>query len=138
MKIKFVMIFVTIFYFTSCDSAPKNPLIGVWELEASSWNGENMTLEEPKMVKVFTNNHVIFNYYEPNLIENETLLATAFGNYSFADGKLKEVIKNHTRSDNIGNEYDIEVTMGAQNNSYTQTLTFGEDVVLVEKWKRIE
>ena len=36
--------------------------------------------------------------------------------YSFADGKLKEVIKNHTRSDNIGNEYDIEVTMGAQNN----------------------
>ena len=59
MKIKFVTVFVTIFYFTSCDSAPKNPLnwcLGTENYDLAYPHGmveENMTLEEPKMVKVF-------------------------------------------------------------------------------------
>ena len=126
------------FLFISCENSSSNPLVGTWELESASWNGENMEIREPRMVKVFTEKYVIFNYYESNLVENETLLAAAFGEYTFMNGTLKEIIKNHTRADNIGNEYDIDVKMDSDRNAYTQTLKFNDEVTLIETWKRIE
>ena len=126
------------FLFISCENSSNNPLVGTWELENSSWNGENMEILEPRMVKVFTDKYVIFNYYESNLVENDTLLATAFGKYTFTNGTLKEVIKNHTRSENIGNEYNIDVEIDSDGKTYTQTVKFNDEFTLVETWKRIE
>ena len=54
------------------------------------------------------------------------------------NGTLKEIIKNHTRADNIGNEYDIDVKMDSDRNAYTQTLKFNDEITLIETWKRIE
>ena len=138
MNINKAIIGLVAFLFISCENSNSNPLVGTWELESASWNGENMEIREPRMVKVFTEKYVIFNYYESNLIENETLLAAAFGEYTFMNGTLKEIIKNHTRADNIGNEYDIDVKMDSDRNAYTQTLKFNDEVTLIETWKRIE
>ena len=57
---------------------------------------------------------------------------------TFINGTLKEIIKNHTRADNIGNEYDIDVKMDSDRNAYTQTLKFNDEVTLIETWKRSE
>lgn len=138
MNFKKAVIGLVTFLFISCENSSSNPLVGTWELESASWNGENMEIREPRMVKVFTEKYVIFNYYESNLVENETLLAAAFGEYTFMNGTLKEIIKNHTRADNIGNEYDIDVKMDSDRNAYTQTLKFNDEVTLIETWKRIE
>tara|TARA_Y100000813_G_scaffold196196_1_gene179297 strand:+ start:899 stop:1315 length:417 start_codon:yes stop_codon:yes gene_type:complete len=138
MNLKKAVIGLVTFLFISCENSNNNPLVGTWELESASWNGENMEIREPRMVKVFTEKYVIFNYYESNLVENETLLAAAFGEYTFMNGTLKEIIKNHTRADNIGNEYDIDVKMDSDRNAYTQTLKFNDEVTLIETWKRIE
>ena len=138
MNFKKAVIVLVTFLFISCENSNINPLVGTWELESASWNGENMEIREPRMVKVFTEKYVIFNYYESNLVENETLLAAAFGEYTFMNGTLKEIIKNHTRADNIGNEYDIDVKMDSDRNAYTQTLKFNDEVTLIETWKRIE
>ena len=126
------------FLFISCENSSNNPLVGTWELESSSWNGENIEILEPRMVKVFTDKYVIFNYYESNIVQNDTLLATAFGEYSFMNGTLKEIIKNHTRAENIGNEHDIDVEIGLEGKTYTQTVKFNDEATLVETWKRIE
>ena len=138
MNFKNAIIGLVTFLFISCENSNNSPLVGVWELEGSLWNGEKMEIFEPRMVKVFTDKYVIFNYYESNLVENDTLLAAAYGEYTFINGTLKEVIKNHTRSENIGNEYSIDVEMDSDGKKYTQTVKFNDEFTLVETWKRIE
>ena len=61
MNFKKAVIGLVTFLFISCENSNNNPLVGTWELESASWNGENMEIREPRMVKVFTEKYVIFN-----------------------------------------------------------------------------
>ena len=42
MNFKKAVIVLVTFLFISCENSNNNPLVGTWELESASWNGENM------------------------------------------------------------------------------------------------
>ena len=44
MNFKNAIIGLVTFLFISCENSNNNPLVGAWELEGSSWNGEKMEL----------------------------------------------------------------------------------------------
>ena len=70
-----------------------------------------MTIKEPRMVKIFTDSVIIYQYYDQNLFcgdsAKKTVLATGYGKYFYSKVMLKESILNHSNKNLIGSEYDI-------------------------------
>ena len=63
----------------SCSTGDKNPIEGVWELDRMSWNDTTFTLLEPRQVKIYTDSHVMYSWY--NISEDSTL-SVGFGTYT--------------------------------------------------------
>ena len=123
-----------------CCNQP-NKLVGVWQLESSSWNDSSMLVKEPRMVKIFTDSIMIYQYYDQDLFcgdsTKKTALATGYGKYFYSKGKLKESILNHSNKNRIGEEYDIEISFSEDSNTYYQSMDFNNSRYK-EVWKRIE
>ena len=123
-----------------CCNKP-NKLVGVWQLESSSWNDSSMLVKEPRMVKIFTDSIMIYQYYDQDLFcgdsTKKTALATGYGKYFYSKGKLKESILNHSNKNRIGEEYDIEISFSEDSNTYYQSMDFNNSRYK-EVWKRIE
>ena len=123
-----------------CCNQP-NKLVGVWQLESSSWNDSSMLVKEPRMVKIFTDSIMIYQYYDQDLFcgdsTKKTALATGYGKYFYSKGKLKENILNHSNKNRIGEEYDIKISFSEDSNTYFQSMDFNNSKYK-EVWKRIE
>ena len=122
-----------------CNQA--NKLVGVWQIESLSWNDSSMLVKEPRMVKIFTDSIMIYQYYDQDLFcgdsTKKTALATGYGKYFYSKGKLKESILNHSNKHRIGEEYDIEISFSEDSNTYYQSMDFNNSKYK-EVWKRIE
>ncbi len=118
-----------------------NKLVGVWQLESSSWDDSLMTVKEPRMVKIFTDSIMIYQYYDQNLFcgdsTKKSVLATGYGKYLYSMGKLNESIINHTDKNLVGSEYDIEISFSEDSNTYYQSMNFNNSKY-DEVWKRIQ
>ena len=118
-----------------------NKLVGVWELENATWNDSSMTIIEPRMVKIFTDSNMIYQYYDQNLFcgdsTKKSVLATGYGKYLYSMGKLNESIINHTDKSLVGSEYDIEISFSEDSNTYYQSMNFNNSKY-DEVWKRIQ
>lgn len=147
---KFILpISVSLLLFSCINSSQKsneccnqpNKLVGVWELQNATWNDSSMTIKEPRMVKIFTDSVMIYQYYDQNLFcgdsAKKTVLATGYGKYFYSKGKLKESILNHSNKNLIGSEYDIEINFSKDSNTYYQSMDFNNSKYK-EAWKRIE
>ena len=144
-----ISISVSLLLFSCINSSPKNneccnqsnKLIGVWELENATWNDSSMTIIEPRMVKIFTDSIMIYQYYDQNLFcgdsTKKSVLATGYGKYLYSMGKLNESIINHTDKNLVGSEYDIEISFSEDSNTYYQSMNFNNSKY-DEVWKRIQ
>ena len=149
MNMKFLLSTLVSLLLFSCVNSSKNnkccnqlnKLVGVWQLESSSWNDSSMLVKEPRMVKIFTDSIMIYQYYDQDLFcgdsTKKTALATGYGKYFYSKGKLKESILNHSNKNRIGEEYDIEISFSEDSNTYYQSMDFNNSRYK-EVWKRIE
>ena len=149
MNMKFLISTLVSLLLFSCVNSSKNnkccnqpnKLVGVWQLESSSWNDSSMLVKEPRMVKIFTDSIMIYQYYDQDLFcgdsTKKTALATGYGKYFYSKGKLKESILNHSNKNRIGEKYDIEISFSEDSNTYYQSMDFNNSKYN-EVWKRIE
>ena len=63
----------------SCSTGDKNPIEGVWELDRMSWNDTTITTLEPRQVKIYTDSHVMYSWYD---ISEDSTLSVGFGTYT--------------------------------------------------------
>ena len=63
----------------SCSTRDKNPIEGVWELDRMSWNYTTITPLEPRQVKIYTDSHVMYSWYD---ISEDSTLSVGFGTYT--------------------------------------------------------
>ena len=115
-----------------------NPALqGVWEIASTSYDDEVVTLRDPRQIKIFTSERVIYTYYYEVSEEQPHYLSVGHGTYSYEAGSLTETIENHSNPDLIGETFEVEVSVSADGNSFTQVVDLGK-YVLRETWTRIE
>lgn len=112
-------------------------LRGVWEIASTSYDDETIALREPRQIKIFTSERVIYTYYYEVSQQQPHYLSVGHGTYSYADGILKETIVNHSNPDLIGQIFEVTVLVSEDDNSFTQVVDLGK-YVLRETWARVE
>ena len=121
--------------FSASAEAPS--LQGVWQIARTVYDGEAQALRQPKQVKVFTERHFFYTYYDPNLGTAEPLLSAGHGTYTLNNGALSETIENHTNPALIGETFIVTVELSDDGNAFEQTVDLGK-YLLKERWVRIE
>ena len=115
-----------------------NPALqGVWEIASTSYDDEVVTLREPRQIKIFTSERVIYTYYYEVSEQHPHYLSVGHGTYSYEDGSLTETIENHSSPDLIGQTFEVEVSVSSDGNTFTQVVDLGK-YVLRETWARVE
>ena len=71
-------------------------LQGVWENASTSYDDEAVTLREPRQIKIFTSERVIYTYYYEVSEQQPHYLSVSHGTYLYADGILRETFFNHS------------------------------------------
>ncbi len=118
-------------------SAETPSLTGVWQIQSTVYDGEEQQIRQPKQVKIFTEGHFFYTYYDPNLGTAEPLLSTGHGTYILNNGKLSETIENHTNPALVGETFNVTVELSEDGNAFEQTVDLGK-YLLKERWVRIE
>ena len=106
----------------------------MWELDRMSWNDTTITPLEPRQVKIYTDSHVMYSWY--NISEDSTL-SIGFGTYTYTSGIMTKTITNHNNPEFLGQSFSFKVKLNNQNSSFDQDVMFGDNK-LSETWKRIE
>ncbi len=130
-------ILLTILLFTATTVSAEPTLRGTWEIASTFYDEEAVTLREPRQIKIFTPERVIYTYYFEVSEEKPHYLSVGHGTYSYEAGSLTETIENHSNPDLIGETFEVEVSVSADGNSFTQVVDLGK-YVLRETWTRIE
>ena len=112
-------------------------LRGVWQIASTSYDDEVITLREPRQIKIFTSERVIYTYYYEVSEEQPHYLSVGHGTYSYDAGSLTETIENHSNPDLIGETFKVEVSVSADGDTFTQVVDLGK-YVLRETWARVE
>ena len=112
-------------------------LRGVWEIASTSYDDETIALREPRQIKIFTSERVIYTYYYEVSEQQPNYLSVGHGTYSYADGILRETIVNHSNPDLIGQIFEVTVSVSEDASSFTQVVDLGK-YVLRETWTRVE
>lgn len=112
-------------------------LQGVWQISSTTYDGETVDPPEPPQIKIFTAKRVIYTYYNPLSDDQPAYLSVGHGTYAYENGSLSETIENHSNSDLIGETFEVEVSVSADGNTFTQVVDLGK-YVLRETWTRIE
>ena len=76
--------------------AETGSLVGVWQIQSTVYDGKEQSIRTPEQIKIFTEEHVFYTYYDPNLGTAEPLLSVGHGTYTLNDGTLSETIVNHS------------------------------------------
>ena len=115
-----------------------NPTLqGVWEISSTSYDDEVVNPREPRQIKIFTSERVIYNHFYEVSEQRPSYLFVGHGTYSYADGILRETIVNHSNPDLIGQIFEVTVAVSEDDNSFTQVVDLGK-YVLRETWTRVE
>ena len=112
-------------------------LVGVWQIQSSVYDGEAQSIRTPKQIKIFTEEHVFYTYYDPNLVTTEPLLSVGHGTYTLNGGTLSESIVNHSNAALIGETFSVSVELSEDGNMFQQVVDLGK-YVLEERWVRVE
>ncbi len=79
----------------TATTASANPALqGVWEIANTSHDGKAVTLSEPRQIKIFTSERVIYTYYYWVSEQLPHFLYVGHGTYSYVDGILRGTIVN--------------------------------------------
>ncbi len=128
---------LAILLLTATTASADPALQGVWEIDSTSYDDEAVTLREPRQIKIFTSERVIYTYYYEVSEQQPHYLSVGHGTYSYADGILRETIVNHSNPDLIGQIFEVAVSVREDANSFTQIVDLGK-YVLRETWTRVE
>ena len=112
-------------------------LVGVWQIQSTVYDGKEQFIRTPKQIKIFTEEHVFYTYYDPNQGTTEPLLSVGHGTYRLNDGTLSETIVNHSNAALIGETFSVSVELGEGGNTFQQVVDLGK-YVLEERWARVE
>jgi len=121
-------------HFTYAETAS---LVGVWQIQSSVYDGEAQSIRTPKQIKIFTEEHVFYTYYDPNQGTTEPLLSVGHGTYTLSEGTLSETIVNHSNAALIGETFSVSVELSEDGNMFQQVVDLGK-YVLAERWVRVE
>lgn len=116
------------------EQTKANPLIGAWEISESKWNNEASQLPEPRAVKIYSTENVMYSYYD---LQKPDQVLIGAGSYSYVDGIVSETISNHSNKELIGSIFKFEISMSDDKNTFRQTVMFGENK-LEETWRRLD
>lgn len=133
MKLR-IAAFMVIYSISTLAIAQPSALVGVWEIKSTHYDGESITVREPRQVKVFTAQHVFYTYYDAL---TPPVLRLGHGTYTFDGTTLIETISNHSNEAVIGEAFSVEVEINAAGTEFTQVVDLGK-YVLRETWQRIE
>ena len=128
---------LAILFLTATTASADPALKGVWEIARTSYDDKAVTLREPREIKRFTSERVIYAYYYEVSEQQPHYLSVGHGTYSYADGILRETIVNHSNPDLIGQIFEVTVAVSEDDNSFTQVVDLGK-YVLRETWTRVE
>ena len=88
------------------EQTKANPLIGAWEISESKWNNEASQLPEPRAVKIYSTENVMYSYYD---LQKPDQVLIGAGSYSYVDGVVSETISNHSNKEFIGSIFKFEI-----------------------------
>ncbi len=128
---------LAILLLTAATVSANPTLQGVWEIASTSYDDEVVTPREPRQIKIFTSQRVIYTYYYEVSEQQPHYLSVGHGPYTYADGILRETIVNHSNPDLIGQIFEVTVSVDEGDNSFTQIVDLGK-YVLRETWTRLE
>ena len=117
--------------------AETSPLRGVWKIESTVYDGEEQSIRKPEQVKIFTEGHFFYTYYDPNLGTLKPQLAVGHGTYVFSDATLSETIINHSNAELIGQTFTVTIEISSDGDSFQQEVDLGK-YILRERWVRAE
>ena len=117
--------------------AQDTSLQGVWQISSTAYDGEMVDLPQPPQIKIFTVERVIYTYYNPLSDDQPAYLSVGHGTYAYEAGSLSETIENHSNPDLIGETFEVEVSVSADGDAFTQVVDLGK-YVLRETWTRVE
>lgn len=122
---------------SSSAFAQDTSLQGVWLISSTEYDGEIVDLPQPPQIKIFTSERVIYTYYNPLSDDQPAYLSVGHGTYAYENGSLTETIDNHSNPDLIGETFEVEVSISADGDTFTQVVDLGK-YVLRETWTRAE
>ena len=128
---------LAILLLTATTASADPALQGVWEIASTSYDDEAVTLREPRQIKIFTSERVIYTDYCEVSEQLPHFLCVGHGTHSYVDGILIETIVNHSNPDLIGQIFEVTVSVREDANSFTQIVDLGK-YVLRETWTRVE
>lgn len=126
--------FMVIYFVSTLALAQSPTLVGVWEVKSAYYDDESIEIREPRQVKVFTERHVFYTYYDAS---TPPVLRVGHGTYTFDGTNMVETIANHSNEAIIGGAFSVEVEINAAGTEFTQVVDLGK-YVLRETWQRIE
>ncbi len=126
--------FMVIYLASTLALAQSPTLVGVWEVKSAYYDDESIEIREPRQVKVFTERHVFYTYYDAS---TPPVLRIGHGTYTFDGTNMEETIANHSNEAIIGEAFSVEVEINAAGTEFTQVVDLGK-YVLRETWQRIE
>ena len=118
-------------------SAQDTSLRGVWQISSTAYDGEIVDLPQPPQIKIFTAERVMYTYYSPLSDDQPAYLSVGHGTYDYKAGSLTETIENHSNPDLIGETFEVDVSVSADGDTFTQVVDLGK-YVLRETWMRVE
>ena len=131
--------FLTVLLSLACNfaSAETSGLQGVWKIESTVYDGEEQSIRQPEQVKIFTEGHFFYTYYDPNLGTPEPQLSAGHGTYVLSNGTLSETIINHSNADLIGQTFSVTIEISSDGDAFEQEVDLGK-YLLRERWVRAE
>ena len=123
--------------YANLGTAAETHLSGVWQLSELYQNAREVSLTQPSAVTVYTEQHVIYNYYERLPTCLSPALSTGFGAYTLSGAALTEVIANDSDPNAIGTTVNSTVTMSDDGVSLEKTFQ-RDNMTYREVWSRLE
>ena len=134
MKWSLILFLSLVSHFTYAESAS---LEGVWQIQTTVYDGKEQAIRQPKQIKVFTEGHFFYTYYDPNLGTAEPLLSAGHGTYTLNNGTLSETIVNHSNASLIGETFSVTIEFSDDGETFQQIVDLGK-YELEERWVRVE
>ena len=132
-KIFLLLITANLFF---AHSAKKGDLEGAWILVEQAWNDEQVAIEGPIPLKVFSQGRFFVSW---NGAENQSGFNE--GTYELANGEVLETILNSSVRADIGNQVSYKPNFMGDKKSFYQEITWtspeGENFTLFERWENV-
>ena len=123
--------------YANLGTAAEANLSGVWQLSEVYQNAKAVSVRQPSAVTVYTEQHVIYNYYARLPTCLSPALSTGFGAYTLSGATLTEIIANDTDPNAIGTTLNSTLTMSDDGLSLEKTFQRG-NITHREVWSRLE